>query len=607
MRHSTLSLFFVAVLALAVLSACGTLDLSVASTPEPTSAAPVASPETGGEVSGEAGAPATLALERYTSPQIGYSLPVPSGAEVLEEAEGRVVYFTVGSDPSGEPGFIMVVETIVDLPAEAQDSAQAVLEWQLASINGVSPLGLAGSESGSLDRAAASFPGGQAELCSATELVLAAYLVDGVAYLVRLASDGPGRCDAAVLSETAEILSGFVPPSESPSGAVAPPAAVTPENLMVAFVRDGNLYLWDEVQGERQLTVDGGVEQPVISQDGLIIAFRRGNSVWAINADGSGERRLAAEEELTIPDLGQLNSVISGVSPYQMAWAPGTHRLLFNTMPRFEAPGLILSNDLWAVEADSGELRNLFATGDGGDFHISPDGRRVALVQPSNVHVANIDGTDRRHLLAYTSVITFSEFEYYVKPVWAPDSQSLVVVVPPSDRMATETLVYGLWRLPMDGTPARSLGSIETRLGNFNLDPVVAPDHSLVAYLRTPESEANRSELYLAELGESIGRADFYTGSVESFGSWAPNAAHFVFSPSRDDHPALVLGRLGSPSEPLGSNETAAIDLQWAGDGRFVFLQATGSGWDLVLGDLDGGLSVIDSVAGAPPAFDVAG
>ena len=66
--------------------------------------------------------------------------------------------------------------------------------------------------------------------------------------------------------------------------------------------------------------------------------------------------------------------------PYRR-WMPGSHTLLFNTRLDFEEGlGLYLSDDLHALDVDSGTNQPLLPPGEGGDFYLSPDGSQVALV-----------------------------------------------------------------------------------------------------------------------------------------------------------------------------------------------------------------------------------
>ncbi len=55
-----------------------------------------------------------------------------------------------------------------------------------------------------------------------------------------------------------------------------------------------------------------------------------------------------------------------GTSPANLQWIPGTHTLTFTTRELFEGPGMLLNNDLIAVDADSGSWNMRLMPGQGG-------------------------------------------------------------------------------------------------------------------------------------------------------------------------------------------------------------------------------------------------
>src|SRR5512134_3577738 len=86
---------------------------------------------------------------------------------------------------------------------------------------------------------------------------------------------------AVVLSATGCSNVGMLSPSPTP-GSVAtalPSPAVAPSNesgLNVAFVKDGNIQLWNEATGQIQTIVNtGDVIAVTMSDDGQVIAFLR--------------------------------------------------------------------------------------------------------------------------------------------------------------------------------------------------------------------------------------------------------------------------------------------------------------------------------------------
>lgn len=134
---------------------------------------------------------------------------------------------------------------------------------------------------------------------------------------------------------------------------VLPPKA--PEGGLFA-VKDRHL---------NQLTENPGDTEPSFSADGHTIAFVREGDIFAIRADGSGEKRLTSGAELDSRPL---------ISP--------TGRLvLFERRTAAGAP-----RDLYTVGINGGSPHKV--AGSAGDEHeasFSPDGRTIAFVRTSAV------------------------------------------------------------------------------------------------------------------------------------------------------------------------------------------------------------------------------
>jgi Tol biopolymer transport system component len=139
--------------------------------------------------------------------------------------------------------------------------------------------------------------------------------------------------------------------------------------------------------GERELTHRPTTQDynPVWSPDGRKIAFLsthqsssrphdRGPGLYVMNADGSGQRRVAP---------------IQATEP---AWSPDGRKIAFDR-----------NNDVYVVNVDGSGLRNLTRS-PAGDGHPawSPDGRTIAFVSNRggnrDIYVTNADGTDLRNL-----------------------------------------------------------------------------------------------------------------------------------------------------------------------------------------------------------------
>lgn len=135
---------------------------------------------------------------------------------------------------------------------------------------------------------------------------------------------------------------------------------------------------------------------PVWSPNGRKIAFwretthRHGDEIWIVNADGTGERRLA-----------------QGVTP---SWAPDGQHLVFQGR-----------DGLYVIGANGRGLRRLTHGGGAPDW--SPDGKLIVFIKfdghRTSLRLIRPDGTGER-LLTPTSRTTGSH------PEWSPNGNRIV-------------------------------------------------------------------------------------------------------------------------------------------------------------------------------------
>jgi len=274
---------------------------------------------------------------------------------------------------------------------------------------------------------------------------------------------------------------------------------------------------------------------------------------------------------------------------------PGTHQVLFNTRGVFEGPGLAKSDDLLALDADTGALVRLLAPGEGGDFALSPDGSQLAIVRPDSIGFARSDGTDLRpEVLSYSPVLTFSEYFFYPRPVWSPEGDSVLVAIPGENPFA-ESPSGTIREVPADGGSASVLASISGDLFRPQGESaLISPDGTTAAYLRAAVVSGEQDLLlYRPSSGESFTVA---TGTLQWKG-WAPDSLHFAYT--QGSGLDLFIGEVGAPSMPLGS----AASLRWINDQQYLYLAGTPGDWNLTLGDLsEAALSLVD-LAGSDGAF----
>jgi Tol biopolymer transport system component len=212
---------------------------------------------------------------------------------------------------------------------------------------------------------------------------------------------------------------------------------------------------------------------PTWSPDGAQIAFRserNGESeIWIMNADGSGQRRLARGlspawspdgskiayaspgEVLCPPGRGPRCSGLSimnadGSGQHRVphtaggeypSWSPDGKRVAFNSN---------LSGDhvMYIVDVDGSHLMDLSGAGEGWQVDWSPDGRSILFTShrdhPDNytdIYVMRPDG----------SCVERLTYDRGYTPAWSPDGRHIVFSAP------------GLFVMGADGSGVTSLGA----------------------------------------------------------------------------------------------------------------------------------------------------
>lgn len=413
----------------------------------------------------------------------------------------------------------------------------------------------------------------------------------------------------AVETQVAATLTAMAPAEEtglpSPTASVLPSATalplVNPGELVVVYTDGGHPWLWTQQAGAQELSQTGDVVDILLSDDGQRVVFIRHEpsdqvypvEVRAINADGSGEIVLLSADDFDAihPQQDFPHNDLSNI-----AFVPASHNLILNTRALPEGPGLLKYNDLLLLNADSGELTTLLPAEQGGDFAVSPDGTKVAVIRPDSVSVVHIDGTMiRDEAITFEPIITYSEFQYSVKPVWEADSSSMLVAVPSHDPLADQTSGT-VWRIPADGGEAVNLGTIS---GSFywpqlSGGSLISPELDKVVFMR----EANgQRELYLANLDGQ--EQELYSSGDIDWRGWSSDGMHFVYLLGNNDQ--LQIGAPGASPQGL----ITGTDLTWTGADNFLVLQGSMGSWSLTRGWIEiGEPSVISQPDGDFVKFD---
>ena len=382
---------------------------------------------------------------------------------------------------------------------------------------------------------------------------------------------------------------------EATSPAAAPTSTPATLPATVAYAKEGVVYLWTE-GAVRPLTSPGSaVFEVILSDDGRWAAYTRQvddlrQEIWAVRTDGMDGNIL-----MSSADFAAIDPAALAVLPNQIGWVPGSHILAFNTHQVFEGPGISPYDDLHLINADTFERRTPFLAGEGGDFYFSPDGAQVALSTPTQIDLANLDGSNRRTAaLSFDMVLTFSEYMYYPPVYWTADSSAAWVAIPPHDAMAVPAQATTAWKIPADGSAA-------VKTAEFAVAPIigfelpVSPDAARLAYLaEIGEQPAPQLELHLLALDGSSDET-IHVAPFMDFLSWSPDGQHYAVNVGTEQ--ALYLGTVGGDFAPAPGAPAGVSSLDWLDNERFAYVQAGDSGASLLSGSLSIVPEVIDSLS----------
>lgn len=333
-----------------------------------------------------------------------------------------------------------------------------------------------------------------------------------------------------------------------------------PEALRVVYARDGNLWLWTQGAGARQLTSGGSDANPRLSDDGQVIAFERANALWAIQSDGSAER-------LLVP-VDYLSSFSIAENTASLAWfdfAPSSRLVYFNTFLTSTESGMGSPRlDLHRVDADSPAPVQLFAQGQGGDLYFSPDGQWLALSQPDRINISRPDGSQARTAFTFPLVSTYSEWYYLPEVVWMNTSTGFYVIIPASAILDNPADPARWHYVPLEGASAQLAAFITAPV--WVAFPRLSPDGTRALYVR-PQPSAGY-ELRLIDASTADALVASYPGNVFGLGDWSPDGGYFTFY--QDDARNLYYAAPGVAAQ-LVSDVGYADDAAWVAGDTLLF------------------------------------
>jgi len=287
----------------------------------------------------------------------------------------------------------------------------------------------------------------------------------------------------------------------------------TGSQLVVAFVKDGNIQLWDESTGQAQTIFNAGdVIAVKMSDDGQVIAFLRSSGVqlaenewreqsalWAVDRNGSNPRELISADSLR----QRLNAAERDSTNFpQMEWIPGTHQLLFSGWTYFvmaEGESHAIPQGLYFVDTDALTNTELVPAGNNLRFVPSPEGRQIALMSTTGLSFINADGSNlRSDVLTYPNVGLTAPL--FPTGVWTADSTAFVITGS-LERDPAYNINFTIWRVPVDGSSSETLGTVTKS------DPrsvTFSPDGTRIAYLQAGDDPLASPSWFLSSLSGQV-------------------------------------------------------------------------------------------------------
>lgn len=363
------------------------------------------------------------------------------------------------------------------------------------------------------------------------------------------------------------------------------------DNLRMAYMVDGNLYVQNGSSSPKQLSNSGEDISPMFSDVGEKIVFYRGkihdnNSIFSVNADGS-----QMQEIITTAWLDTLGA---GTKAGHLAFVPNTHLMIFNTYlcPDNDDLSSGCTVGLFLVDTDTGKLKEIVKPTLGGrlpiggdalwirNFSISPDGKSLSIAHAGQIDIFDINGKVIHH-----SIMTYSPgmpFELYPRVYWFPDSSGLIVALPAETEYVGPLWGgdpdYTIWRYIFDGNIATQIPLEPTPTWIHMLESndvlSVSPNREWVIYF------ANDCKLY---------KGNLLDGSTELLipcwyflpMQWSSDNKHF----GSGSNPQAIIG---SVDKPLGLLPGYFID--WIDAKRFIYFSSFAENTQILVGEINQGI-----------------
>ena len=318
----------------------------------------------------------------------------------------------------------------------------------------------------------------------------------------------------------------------------------SPDGDRIAFVSSDGVHV-----GIRVMERDGRNPVPVTdnrswnlftefdpwSPDGKKLLFLsdggRGLDLWTMNPDGTGKVRLT-ESGCIVP--------IPGLSGYGADWSADGRGIVYTSclfddaaIQEVNLSAIRTEADIWIMDADGGNKKQLTTDGDARLPLWQPQGDRIAYLADRTgnreIWTMQSDGTGKTQ-------VTFSEGSVSGYS-WSPDGARIAYVVASPPGTLPE---FSLWVIDSDGS-----GSEQLTTGNRDTSPVWSPDGTRIAF----RSESRDRALWVMKSDGSDLAPLGPDNPAYMMHQWSPDGRTIVVSDG-NDLSAIPLEDPAAPASP---------------------------------------------------------
>jgi TolB protein len=306
------------------------------------------------------------------------------------------------------------------------------------------------------------------------------------------------------------------------------------ENSRIAYLHDGGLYVMNaDGSGQERLASDVGC-CVAWSADGRTLAYTvRGNGVWVVRTERSSPlRHEPRSRPWRLAPEGRF-----------AAWSPDMWHIAYSA-----------EGGIFVVAADGSGRRRL--VDDAAVPRWSPDGRSIAFLRGGDLWVMHADGTGQRNL-------TDSPEETEAEATWSPDGRTILF-----ERRVRDLATHGaeeaveFFVTTADGGKERRLTSNTAYDGRASW----SPDGRRIVFVCGFEDAR-----VCVMNDDGTGRRDLGARTSPDWPvAWSPDGKQIAYT-ARDGSQVAVMNSDGSDKHRLPRSPTGEVFVAWAADSLFEF------------------------------------